>query len=125
MRSRYTAFYRRDIDYLIATLDPNKRQPEDRAELAKSIGKTKWLGLTVIDTQRGKKNDSSGMVEFEAVFQANELGQLHERSRFVKTNEQWFYVDGDILPGTVPKPKDPCWCGSGKKYRQCHGIDNL
>lgn len=122
MRSRYTAFYQGDVDYLITTLDPAKRQPEDRAELTKSINKTKWLGLTVLDTQQGKKNDSSGIVEFEAVFQANELGQLHERSRFIKTNGQWFYVDGDILPGTVPKPKDPCWCWSGKKYRQCHGA---
>ena len=121
MRSRYTAFYRGNVDYLIATLDPAKRQPEDRAELTKSIGKTKWLGLTVLDTQQGKKNDSSGIVEFEAVFQSSELGQLHERSRFIKSNGEWFYVDGDILPGTVPKPKDPCWCRSGKKYRQCHG----
>jgi len=121
MRSRYTAFYRQNVDYLIATLDPAKRQPDDYIELTKSISQTKWLGLTILATNQGKKNDSSGIVEFEAVFQANELGQLHERSRFVKSNGQWFYVDGDILPGTVPKPKDPCWCRSGKKYRQCHG----
>ncbi|HOJ03416.1 MAG TPA: SEC-C domain-containing protein [Bacteroidota bacterium] len=22
---------------------------------------------------------------------------------------------------TTPGPNDPCWCGSGKKYKQCHG----
>ena len=120
MRSRYTAFYRSDLDYLIATMHPDKRQPSDRTELTNSIKNIQWLGLTIIDTQAGKKNDATGIVEFEAIYRVNEPGQLHERSRFIKTNGQWFYVDGDILPGTVPKPKEPCWCGSGKKYRQCH-----
>ena len=120
MRSRYTAFYRGDVDYLASTLHPDKKQ-SDRAELTKSIDRTQWLGLTIIDTQAGKKNDATGIVEFEAIYRVNEPGQLHERSRFVKIDGQWFYVDGDILPGTVPKPKEPCWCGSGKKYKQCHG----
>ena len=121
MRSRYTAFCRGNVDYLMATLVPDKGQADDYAELAASVSNTQWLGLTILATQQGKKNDNAGVVEFEAVFQANELGQLHERSRFVKSKKQWFYVDGDILPGITPKPKDPCWCGSGKKYRQCHG----
>ena len=121
MRSRYTAFCRGNTDYLIATLHPDKRQPQDRAELVKSIDKTEWLGLTVIDTQQGKKQDKTGIVEFEAVYQINEPRQLHERARFVRANGQWFYVDGDILPGTIPQPKASCWCGSGKKYRHCHG----
>ena len=122
MRSRYTAFDRGNVDYLIATLYPDKRQSSDRAELEKSTNKTEWLGLTIINTQKGRKTDKTGIVEFEAVYRINELGQLHERSRFVKTDGRWFYVDGDILPVTVPKLKEPCWCGSGKKYRQCHGL---
>ncbi len=121
MRSRYTAFYRGDIDYLVATLHPDKRDSSDRQELTKSVDNTQWLGLTIINTQKGKKNDATGIVEFEAIYQVDEPGQLHERSRFVKTGDQWFYVDGDILPGTTPKPKEPCWCGSGEKYKQCHG----
>ncbi|MEL6441410.1 MAG: YchJ family protein [Cyanobacteria bacterium J06621_8] len=122
MRSRYTALYRGNIEYLINTLHPEQRKPEDRAELAKNIAQTKWLGLTIISTQKGKRNDSKGIVEFEAIYQLNQPGQLHERSRFIKTNGQWFYVDGDILPGTVPPAKAPCWCRSGKKYHKCHGI---
>ena len=25
--------------------------------------------------------------------------------------------DNDYVPGR----NDPCWCGSGKKYKKCHG----
>ena len=100
MRSRYTAFYRGNIDYLIATLHPERRNPNDRQELSQSMSNTQWLGLTIINTQRGRKNDNTGIVEFEATYQVSELGQLHERSRFVKQGDRWFYVDGDILPGT-------------------------
>ena len=125
MRSRYTAFFFGNIDYLINTLDPDRRQESDRTELTKSVSNTQWLGLTVIDTRKGTKQDSTGIVEFEAIYQVHEqLGQLHERSQFSKINGRWFYVDGDILPGTIPHPKAPCWCGSGKKYQHCHGAKN-
>ena len=121
MRSRYTAFYQGNVDYLVTTLHPDKRKPEDKQELNQSISNTKWLSLTILDTQKGRKSDNTGIVEFEAVYQLDEPGQLHERSRFIKKDGQWFYIDGDILPGTIPKPKDPCWCGSNRKYKQCHG----
>jgi SEC-C motif-containing protein len=122
MRSRYSAFVRGNVDYLVNTLHPDQRQADDRQELIQSIKNTQWLGLTIIDTKKGKKNDATGTVEFEAIYQVTEPKQLHERSRFTKTNGRWFYEDGELLPGTVPKPKEPCWCGSHKKYQQCHGA---
>jgi len=122
MRSRYTAFALGNINYLIATLHPDQRKPDDYQELTKNIQHTNWLGLTIINTHQGKKNDTRGIVEFEAIYQTNEPGQLHERSRFIKIAGEWFYLDGDILPGIIPKSKQPCWCKSGKKYQQCHGI---
>jgi len=121
MRSRYTAFCHGKIDYLMITLHPSKRKPSDRSELAKSIKNTEWLNLTIINISQGKKNDSTGYVEFEAVYKINQQpGQLHERSKFIKTEGKWFYVDGQFLPGLIPKPSEPCWCGSGKKFKQCH-----
>ena len=37
--------------------------------------------------------------------------------------------NGGVNPGTVVKTdterigrNDPCWCGSGKKYKKCHGA---
>ena len=122
MRSRYTAFYKGNVDYLIATLHPDKRNQSDRTELTQSINNTQWISLTIINTTKGKKNDVIGYVEFEAVYQGKEVGQLHERSKFIKTDGKWFYLEGDILPGTIPKRNEPCWCGSGDKYKKCHGA---
>ncbi len=122
MRSRYTAFGKGNIDYLIATVHPNKRTQSERSELTKSINNTQWLSLTIINTNKGKKNDSVGYVEFEVVYQVNKPEQLHERSKFIKTDGKWFYLEGDILPGTIPKRNEPCWCGSGEKYKNCHGV---
>ncbi|NUQ34037.1 MAG: SEC-C domain-containing protein [Planctomycetaceae bacterium] len=25
-----------------------------------------------------------------------------------------------VRKGNAPGPNDPCWCGSGKKYKKCH-----
>ncbi|NJL48881.1 MAG: YchJ family protein [Leptolyngbyaceae cyanobacterium SM2_5_2] len=123
MRSRYTAFSQGHIDYLIATHHPTQRTPDQRRNLAKTIETTTWLGLTVVSTQHGQQTDRTGVVEFIAYYQdINRLGQVHERSRFVKQKDRWFYVDGDQLPPVLPKRNDPCWCGSGKKYKACHGL---
>ena len=121
MRSRYVAYYNGNVDYLVATRHPSKRQFDDRINLVKSVKSTVWETLTVVSTHQGRKTDTSGYVEFMAVHSQPEWGQLHERSRFVKENGRWFYVDGEMLPPILPKRNQPCWCGSGKKFKHCHG----
>lgn len=86
-----------------------------------SVANTHWLGLRVLATEAGQTTDRQGVVEFVAYYEDPMPGQVHERSRFVRQKERWFYVDGDALPPLVPKRSDPCWCGSGKKYKACHG----
>ena len=121
MRSRYTAFCQGDIDYLIATHHPDQRTKNDRQKIANSIKNTTWLGLNIIDTSQDRKNQAIAYVEFVAIFKVNEIQQLHERSKFIKAEGKWFYLEGEILPDLVPKRNDNCWCGSGKKYKKCHG----
>lgn len=122
MRSRYTAYCQGDIDYLVATHHPLKRGVRDRATLSKSVKNTTWLGLTILHTALGTANDSEGVVEFVALYREGSVAkQLHERSRFKQHRGRWFYLDGDHLPPLHPKRSDPCWCGSGKKFKQCHG----
>ena len=121
MRSRYSAFATGHVDYLVSTHHPKKRTFGEKAELKQSCANTEWIRLQIFETFSGKESDDTGVVEFEAVYRSSEMGQLHERSNFVKEDGSWFYVDGQMLPPSVPKRGEPCWCGSGKKYKKCHG----
>ena len=92
MRSRYTAFVLADRDYLLATWHPTRRPPG----LAFDVG-TRWLGLEV----RSRKATDESHAEVEFVARCRDRGgkavRLHERSRFVRENGRWFYLDGDML----------------------------
>ncbi|HCY87248.1 MAG TPA: hypothetical protein DHV36_19100 [Desulfobacteraceae bacterium] len=120
MRSRYTAFVKKDADYLVATLAPVKRSAADaenrlRRELETTMAATRWVGLTVVKA-RGDQ------VEFAAFYlQDGKLGQLHERSNFIRENGRWYYRDGEILPPVKVSRNQPCICGSGLKFKRCHG----
>jgi SEC-C motif domain protein len=107
MRSRYTAYCKANVDYLIATLHPKSRKKDDRTSISQSMQNTRWIGLKILKIQKGQIQDRRGVVEFVAQYQPVQsnglpmmgiVNQLHERSRFVREKEQWFYVDGDILP---------------------------
>ncbi len=90
MRSRYSAYVRGDVKYLLHTWHVSTRPRTMDADRA-----VKWLGLEILMTDEG--GDAQGVVEFVACYKVNgKACRLHERSRFVKENGQWFYVDGDI-----------------------------
>jgi SEC-C motif domain protein len=92
MRSRYSAFVFEKADYLLGTWHASKRPATLDFE-----PNAKWLGLqvqnhTVIDATHAevtfvaRQRDRSG----RAI-------RLHERSRFIRENGSWYYVDGDSL----------------------------
>ncbi len=124
MRSRYSAFCLGQIEYLLATRHPDQRQPNDRADLMRTLSRTKWVRLQILATRRGTTEDDSGQVEFVATYEeGGAAGQLHERSDFVKENGRWFYHSGQtekLPPPPKPGRNEACWCGSGKKYKKCH-----
>jgi SEC-C motif-containing protein len=95
MRSRYTAFVRGAVDYLLATHDASTRSAVDSASLAQFCRDTGWLGLEIVATERGGEEDDAGTVEFIArgVTKGVPFAQ-RERSRFRRVDGQWFYVDG-------------------------------
>ena len=89
MRSRYTAFVLARADYLLATWHHNT-QP---ASLDFDVD-AKWLGLEV--REHKVTGDDAAEVEFVARYRiAGAAVRLHERSRFVREDGRWFYVDGD------------------------------
>lgn len=114
MRSRYSAYSKGNIDYLIQTRHPKTRKTDDRQVIAEGMKATCWTGLTILKTQKGTATDHRGIVEFVALYRSSDAVttpsnpknyQLHERSRFIKEDGQWFYVDGDILPAIKLKPQ--------------------
>lgn len=123
MRARYTAFCKGAIDYLIATHHPNKRQVDDRQTLAQTLAETTWLSLRVLSNEQTQEANGVGTVEFVAYYRhKDQIGQLHERSTFMRHNDRWYYCEGVILAPISSGRNDPCWCGSRKKYKKCHGA---
>ena len=121
MRSRYSAFCIKDIEYLISTHHFSKHQPNEREILLQTIHETQWFGLKVLKTDTSQINHGIGYVEFAAFYKNSEIGQLHENSKFIYENGQWYYLDGILLDPIKITRNEPCWCGSIKKYKKCHG----
>jgi SEC-C motif-containing protein len=90
MRSRYTAYAIGDEAYVLATWHASTRPSQARFEAG-----TKWLGLQVHEHRR--IDEGHAEVEFVARWRiGGRAHRLHERSRFVRENGRWYYVDGDI-----------------------------
>jgi SEC-C motif-containing protein len=121
MRSRYTAYVRGAVDYLIETATA----PEKRQDIERWSRESRWTGLEVIATERGGPDDDEGTVEFIA---RAEGFAHHERSFFRRIDGRWRYVSGETprprpaRKEATPGRNDPCPCGSGKKYKKCHGA---
>lgn len=77
--------------------------------------------MKVLKTDKGQINKGIGYVEFAAFYKGIEKGQLHENSKFIHENDQWYYLDGVVLDPLKFGRNEPCWCGSMKKFKKCHG----
>lgn len=101
MRSRYSAYVERNIEYLVQSWHPSTRPVT--IEVGEDV---RWLGLNIKRTEGGGEEDDSGAVEFTARYRHGGRGtRLHETSRFVRDHGRWYYVDGD--PGFRTAPSQP------------------
>ncbi|CAN5408498.1 YchJ family protein [soil metagenome] len=108
MRSRYSAFCQGNLDYLVATHHPSKRKADDRQTLAQVIAETEWLGLRVLHTDERQVAVGKGTVEFVAFYKSQgQLGQLHEKSEFIRQNGRWYYLQGVLLPPIIGTRNEP------------------
>lgn len=119
MRSRYCAFRRGEVEHLLATSHPSLHAPDERAVLERACSATRWLALRILDAPPATGDRAE--VEFVAFHEGLPIGQHHERSRFVREGGRWLYASGRILPAVDVGRNDPCWCGSGRKRKACHG----
>lgn len=131
MRSRYTAYALKNAEYIVETHDPESREDTDLENTRDWANRTTWLELQVLATKDGGEQDDRGEVEFVARFKDEQgrEGSHHEHSVFVRRKGRWYFQDGKVegpQPVTRTAPKigrnDPCPCGSGKKFKNCHGA---
>ncbi|HYD29656.1 MAG TPA: YchJ family metal-binding protein [Azospirillaceae bacterium] len=129
MRSRYTAFVRRDVDYLERTNAPEIRAAFNRADAERAVRESEWKDLEVLAVTGGGPEDETGDVEFQALCRRRgEWVRYHELGSFRRDDGQWFYVKGKLDPKTSGRRpamagrNEPCPCGSGKKYKKCCGA---
>lgn len=130
MRSRYSAFKLKDIDYIIRTYHSSCHSEKHTDEIRQACN-LEWVKLEIVDAPRVKQGGSA-YVEFKAWFlEDGALKPLHERSRFVQEafsgNKYWRYIDGVFPEEAQTKNSseskigrnDPCPCNSQKKYKKC------
>ena len=130
MRSRYSAYALGYIDHVMGTHHPKAGGDVDRKSTEKWSREATWQGLEIVSTQAGGEGDDSGEVEFIARYEiAGTPLSHHERAQFRRHQGVWRYWDGSMVkprPVVREQPKvgrnDPCPCGSGKKYKKCHGA---
>nr|WP_298128647.1 YchJ family metal-binding protein [uncultured Pseudoxanthomonas sp.] len=94
MRSRYSAYVLGDAAYLRASWHPDTR-PEELGLDTPGSATTTWLGLTV-KAHRVTGPDTAE-VEFVARYRigGGSAVRMQERSRFVRFDGRWYYVDGE------------------------------
>jgi SEC-C motif-containing protein len=96
MRSRFSAYATRKVDYLIATTSEEERSKLDPGELANYCRTVSCISLKIVKTEAGGPLDEVGTVLFHASLQINGKRMLHrELSRFKREEGRWVYVDGD------------------------------
>lgn len=115
MRSRFCAFAMGNVDYLLKSWHSSTRPAPLELDGAQ------WFRLEVLSQSQ---SGDSGQVHFKAYFsEGGSCSVLEEQSNFVREGGHWFYVDGDasVSPFKLQR-NDPCYCGSGKKFKKCCGV---
>lgn len=96
MRSRFEAFRAGDAAWISRTWHSSTRPSTlDLGDIPE------WRGLQIVDVSKGGAADLDGVVEFRATFRqaGSGVGVHHERSRFIREDGLWWYLDGDVLTG--------------------------
>jgi SEC-C motif domain protein len=100
MRSRYTAYAQGNTDWLRQTWHPATRPVS--LDLGEPV---RWIGLKIVSAGCGGLQDDRGTVEFVARYKSDgRAHRIHERSRFERCDERWYYVDVDLGPDGAGVP---------------------
>lgn len=141
MRSRYSAYATNAADYIYHTYAQPSRALQSIVDIDEWANATTWLKLIVHSASDFSSNhctidesstdfsadiNSLPNVCFSAFYQhQGSYFLMKETSRFVKENNQWRYLDGEVSINEAldtPKRNEPCFCNSKKKFKKCCGA---
>jgi SEC-C motif-containing protein len=95
MKSRYTAYTKANVDYLMKSHHSSTRPVKERKSIKRWAESVKWMQLIILNTWDGTTSDKEGYVEFKALFFENgQINQIHEKSFFKREKQKWVYVSG-------------------------------
>lgn len=129
LRARYSAFVSADIDFIVETHHPSTRDQVTRESIEEWSTGSEWRGLEIHSEDDGDDADTS-IIMFTVRYDVDGVPQEHfERSIFHRDGGSWFFLNSDegkqeTIRREEPKVgrNEPCPCGSGKKYKRCHGA---
>jgi SEC-C motif-containing protein len=132
MRSRYTAFVMNDVDWIMDSHHSDTVGEIDRDEVERWSAGSEWMGLKIRETEAGGADDSEGIVSFRARYKVQGQQVDHvERAHFEREDGEWKFHSVleeepvelvPVGPRSEVGRNDPCPCGSGRKYKKCHGA---
>lgn len=96
MKSRYSAYAAGESDYIIHSTHPDNpdygaERKKWKQEIRNFCMHTTFLGLEILDFTEG---EDTAFVTFKAMLDSD---TMLERSRFVKIEGRWLYVEGEML----------------------------
>lgn len=95
MRSRYTAFTKADGAYLMKSQHRETRQVKERKSIEAWAKSVQWMGLVILRAEAGEARDTTGFVEFRALYvEGEKMQQIHEKSFFKREGGKWVYHSG-------------------------------
>ncbi len=93
MRSRYTAYTKANIDYIIRTMKSPASDGYDSVSSRRWAKSVVWIKLDVLYVQQ--LSPTIATVEFCAYFYVKDEKQMiHEISTFALERERWYYASG-------------------------------
>lgn len=124
VRSRYTAFVKKKLDFVERTHAPEVRADFNMAEAARLADEVEWDNLRI---HSSKIYGDLAEVEYVVSFRKEQKPiKGATASKFRKENGEWLYVSSKPAPHianlrVAPKigRNDSCPCGSGRKFKKC------
>ncbi|PIR23076.1 MAG: hypothetical protein COV44_04965 [Deltaproteobacteria bacterium CG11_big_fil_rev_8_21_14_0_20_45_16] len=126
LEKRYECFTKGDVDFILESHHPETKEQIQRQAVEEWSKNSKWHGLKVDSVD--EKSDKT-VIDFTVIYERDFEKRFHrEIAEFKKHEGKWFYFDSSFpKPETIRNDQkigrnDPCTCGSGKKFKKCHGA---